>query len=326
MAPASFSVSGKTAIITGAGSGINFSFAKLLLSRGCNVTIADLSLRPEADALIAEYNGTDPRKPRAIFVKTDATKWPDLHRMFDETVAVFGSFDIVCPGAGVYEPHWSNFWHPPGSAESKDPVEGNHYSLLDINLTHPIRATQIALSYWLFPEKAPRVQAHTAKASPQNPKRVVHISSVAGQLPVFRAPLYGASKFAVSGFVRCLASLDDAYGVRVNAVAPGIVKTPLWTEHPEKLVNLDQKNDGWVTPEEVAEAMLACVEQDDNVGGTILEVGKEHTRRVGALNDPGPNLTQGYGIWAGNGSEGDDMVWKWLKSGDVWGFQGRSKL
>ncbi|KKY14623.1 putative beta-xylosidase [Phaeomoniella chlamydospora] len=263
-----FDISGKTAIITGAGSGINLAFAAILLSRKCNVVFSDLSLRSEAEQLIAKHSDQN-QTPRAVFVKTDVTSWPELSQMFDAALSEFGDFDLVVPGAGVYEPHWSNFWHPPGSLESKDPIDSGHYALLDINLTHPIRVTQLALSHWTHPRVIPNSAYPTpAKVSPSNPKRIVHISSVAGQMPNFNAPIYGASKFAISGFVRSLAPLDGGLGVRVTAVAPGIVRTPLWTEHPEKMVYLDQEQDGWVTPEEVAEAMLRCAEEE-GVSGAI---------------------------------------------------------
>lgn len=233
--------------------------------------------------------------------------------MFKTALSEFGGFDILCPGAGVYEPHWSSFWHPPGSPESKDGVDEGHYKLLDINLTHPIRASQMAISHWLHPPTA------SQPASTSNPKRIVHIASVAGYLPVFRAPMYGASKFGITGFVRCLAPLEAETGIRVTAVAPGVVRTPLWTEHPEKLVNVDQEQDGWVTPEEVARAMLATVEGYEHGGGTILEVGKENTRQVSAFNDPGPDFDPKKGFITSNADKGDDMVWDWIKQEKIWG-------
>lgn len=240
--------------------------------------------------------------------------------MFDVAATEFGGFDIVCPGAGVYEPHWSNFWHPPGSLESKDDINGNHYALLDINLTHPIRTTQLALQYWVNPPQPGDDAPHPAPAAVavDNPKRVVLISSVAAQIPVFRAPLYGASKFAITGFTRCLADLEPSMGVRVTAVAPGVVKTPIWTEHPEKLVNIDQSKDGWVTPEEVASAMLDCVEKDSIAGGTILEIGKDNTRQVAVYNDPGPDFSPGAGIMTSNWKEGNKMVQSWLGDKSIW--------
>ncbi|KAM0815438.1 putative Carbonyl reductase family member 4 [Seiridium cardinale] len=322
--PQPYSVSGKTAVVTGAGSGINLAFASILLSRNCNVVLADISLRPEAVHLIEKY-GDDDKTPRALFVKTDVTSWADLSHLFDVTTATFGDFDIVCPGAGIYEPHSSNFWHPPGSSKSRDSAEGNRYAIIDINVTHPIRTTQLAISHWLHPRPSPDGQSKTAKVSKSNPKRVVHISSVAGQMPNLNAPIYGASKFAITGFVRCLASLEDSIGVRVNAVAPGLVRTPLWTEHPEKLQFLDSSQDAWITQEEVASAMLRCIEDPDLVSGTILEVGRDTSRQVKTVNDPGPDRSPQYGLVASNAGKGVDEILGWLLDENVWGDAGASR-
>ncbi|KAK9618583.1 hypothetical protein V6Z96_000576 [Aspergillus fumigatus] len=211
--------------------------------------------------------------------------------MFEVAVREFGDVDIVCPGAGIYEPHWSNFWRPPGAPESRDPRDGGRYALLDINLTHPIRTTQLAISHFL------------RNRSSKRPKHIIHISSIAGQSPALAAPIYVATKHAINGLVRSLAKLDSKFGIRVTAVAPGVIKTPLWTDHPEKLKMVDDKADEWVTPEEVAEVMLALIQQDSVSeiigdksghgtqfpvqGGTILEVSKS-VRAVSPFNDPGP--------------------------------------
>ena len=244
--------------------------------------------------------------------------------MFVVALQEFGDFHIVCPGAGVYEPPWSNFWLPPGCEESKDGSDADRYALLDINLTHPIRTTQLAISHWLYPRlPLPKGGGESKQMAPEaasstNPKRIVHVTSVAAQIPVFRAPLYGASKYAISGFVRCLSRLDPEKGIRVNAVAPGVVRTPLWTDHAEKLMNVGEE-DGWVTPEEVAEAMGRLLEDVDLVGGTILEVGKGYTRSVGWRDDPGPNMESGMGIATSNSHLGDDAVRTWLEDKSIWG-------
>lgn len=131
-----FSVQGKTAIVTGAALvsnllhycilcytcnksnvqkwimtdhmwkliGIDFCFATLLLENGCNCLIADLGLRPEAQALIEKYAAKSEHGGRAAFQKTDVTDWNQLEEMFVVAERTFGEIDIVCPGAGVYEP------------------------------------------------------------------------------------------------------------------------------------------------------------------------------------------------------------------------------
>jgi len=228
--------------------------------------------------------------------------------MFEVADKEFGGIDIVCPGAGIYDPHWSNFWHPPGSAISKDSPDGGRYASLDINITHPIRTTQLAIATFLKPSQGEKV-------SPTNPKRVIITSSIAGQVANLTTPLYIAGKHAMNGFIRSLGILDSQLGIRVNGVAPGLIKTPLWTDHPEKLSFVDQEKDVWATPEEVAEAMVKCLEDPEMGGGTILEVGAGQTRKVAMLNDPGPS---GPGHRVSNISASYGEVFEWLGD-DGWG-------
>jgi 3-hydroxybutyrate dehydrogenase len=130
---------------------------------------------------------------------------------------------------------------------------------------------------------------------------VILISSIAAQLPILPIPLYAASKAAISSFARSMAELEPKFGIRVNAVAPGLVKTPIWNE--EELSWVDEGLDTWVKRERVAGVMLECVEGGEYVGGTVVEVAAEVVRRVGVLNDPGfgaekgctvANLGKGY--------------------------------
>ena len=215
--------------------------------------------------------------------------------MFEVAVREFGEVDIVIPGAGVYEPAFSNFWSPPGSPASKDSPDGGRYLTLDINLTHPIRTTQLAISHFLS-------QPATSKSYP---KSIVHISSQAGQKPGFATPMYVATKHAINGFVRSLDRLDQEHGIRVTACAPGVIYTPLWFDNPDKLKGVSN-DDVWVMPEEVAEVMLALAVEDsihqtpdassssiDIRGGTILEVTKGKVRDVQPYNDPGPGTGAG---------------------------------
>lgn len=139
-----------------------------------------------------------------------------------------------------------------------------------------------------------------------NPKSIIHISSIAGQSNLLPVPLYGASKHAINGFVRSLAHLKSTTGIRVAAVAPGVIKTPIWTS--EKL-GMIKAEDQWVQPEEVATVMLSLVEKTEissrlgeNAeqvetikigGGSILEVTHGRLRDVQELNYPGPSGARG---------------------------------
>jgi NAD(P)-dependent dehydrogenase (short-subunit alcohol dehydrogenase family) len=235
--------------------------------------------------------------------------------MFTTAISAFTTIDILCPGAGIYDPHWSNFWHPPGTPLSTDSPTASRYTSLDINITHPIRCTQLAIAHFLNPP------AGAPKVSPHNPKRVLIVSSIAGQMTNLNTPIYVAAKHAMNGFVRSLAALEARLGIRVNGVAPGVIKTPLWTEHPEKLAFVDAARDEWATPEEVAEAMVRLLEDEGLGGGTILEVGKEQTRVVEALMDPGPS---GRGHTVSRLEEGYEEVFGWLGE-EGWGTE-KAKL
>lgn len=195
----------------------------------------------------------------------------------------------------MIQQHWSNFWRPPGTAPSKDSPNGGRYALVDINITHPIRTTQLAIAHFLRHRDNGR------------PKHIVHISSIAGQTAAFAAPIYAATKHAINGLVRSLAKLENL-GIRVTAVAPGVIKTPLWTDNPEKLKMVLESSDEWVTPEEVGEVMLALVQQEEVSevigdrsgqgkqfkvsGGNIYEVSKT-VRLVNQFNDEGPGNRPG---------------------------------
>lgn len=96
-------VKGKTALVTGGGSGICLQFTKVLLSNGCNVVIADLALRPEAEEIVNKGTGAT-GGAKAIFQKTDVTSWDELQAAFDIALKTFGRLDVVCPGAGLFEP------------------------------------------------------------------------------------------------------------------------------------------------------------------------------------------------------------------------------
>lgn len=167
------------------------------------------------------------------------------------------------------EKEWSNFWHTKDTVD-KEPT--NSYKTLEINTTHPIRATQLAID--------------TFKRLGHGHGVVLLISSIAAQGAYLPCPLYAASKAAISSFTRSLAPLEPGLNIRVVAVAPGIVKTPIWDTY--KLGWVDEQADEWVTKEQVANAMLDLVQKSEFVGGTVLEIGVENNRLVGILNDPGP--------------------------------------
>ncbi|KAI1290642.1 short chain dehydrogenase [Xylaria venustula] len=278
----SLSVQGKFAIVTGGGSGINLAFTKLLLQNGCSVVIGDLAIRPEAQALVSQYAyRKESSSPSVIFHRTDVTSWPALSSLFEKCLSSFGRVDIIVPGAGVYEPPFSTFWYPPQTAtnpdtpsrDSADGVPGS-YKSIEINLTHPIRLSQLGIGYW---------------TKNKLPGTIVCVSSIAGHVAAIDSPLYYTTKHGLHGFVQSLGKLKETVGIRVSAIAPGTVNTPLWTEAPDKKHLVEGGRGLDVEPEEVAAAMLELCENPEYGNGTILEVMRDHKRVVPMFNaDPPP--------------------------------------
>ncbi|EHK20523.1 uncharacterized protein TRIVIDRAFT_192756 [Trichoderma virens Gv29-8] len=266
------SVKGKYALITGGGTakfpttGINLAFARFLLSQGCSVIIGDLRLTPEAEALINEFPhlNLDNGQPSALFHQTDV---------------VFPRIEIVIPGAGLYEPPWSSFWQPPrtetnphsASLDFADAEQG-HYAILDVNLTAPIRLSQLAIGYW---------------TRSKLPGCIVHLGSIAGYISGPATPLYYASKHGIHGFVKSLGDLRDHLGIRISAVAPGPVLTAIWNSDQARQDTL-MKDATYVPVEEVVAAMYELVVNEEYGNGTILEVTAGATRVVPKFNAPPP--------------------------------------
>lgn len=209
-----YSVAGKVAIVTGAGSGIGCALAKILLTSGCSVVLADLKLRPEAEQLVAEYHcsATAFKSPMAMFHHTDVANWAHLTSLWEASLAAFGRIDIVVSVAGVYEPPCSSFWKPPGiypgSIDSPQATNGQ-YLTFAINQIAPIRLAQMALDYW--------TQHRDIQGN------YLAVASMAAYLHSVETPFYMASKAALVSFVKSLGSIRDLLGTRIAAVCPGPV-------------------------------------------------------------------------------------------------------
>lgn len=143
-----------SAIVTGAGSGINLATTELLLAAGTSVVLADLRLRPEAEELVAKYPhdpSSTPSTASAVFHKTDVADWAQLQSLFTFAVETYGKVDIVVNGAGLFEPPSSSFWLSPGISKlAVDKADCNPgvYQTFAVNTMAPIRLAQIAVDYW----------------------------------------------------------------------------------------------------------------------------------------------------------------------------------
>ncbi|MCJ1486202.1 hypothetical protein MMC06_006378 [Schaereria dolodes] len=254
-------------VVTGGGSGINLAFARLANTQGASVIIADLRLTDEAEEFVKLAENV-------VFAKCDVVNWEDLQNLIDVSKKEFGDVpDVYIAGAAVFEPTWSNFWSD---------TETSRYASLDINVSHPIKLTRIAMR---------------ALLSKNKPGVVLIVSSVAGLQGYYAPALYSTAKHAIIGFVKCMASADQEEGVKVVCICPSIVKTPLWTASPDQMAQYSFNEAYALTPEAVAEAMLELVQDGQYGGGTVLRIAMEG-KEVVAFEDgaggklPGADMEQ----------------------------------
>ncbi|OJJ57266.1 hypothetical protein ASPSYDRAFT_206475 [Aspergillus sydowii CBS 593.65] len=250
-----FAIENAIAVVTGGGSGIGLAFSRLLQTRGARVLIADLKLSPEAQSWVKCNACT----PQAVFQHCDVTNWAHLESLPAKAKELWGSVpDIWVPGAGIFEPPWSHFF-----LDSDASSNSSHYASVSINIEHPVRLTRIAIRSMLSGNKR---------------GVVLNIGSDAGIDYFYSVPLYTATKHAIVAFTRSLGPVDAEEGIKVVAICPGSVLTPLFTTTLRDQWNVKEENA--LLPEEVATAMVELVESSEYPGGSIVRVDKERGMRL----------------------------------------------
>jgi gluconate 5-dehydrogenase len=189
-----FDLTGKTAIVTGGGSGIGLQMAKALAELGANLVLcARKAERCEQAAEELAALGA-----RTLALRCDVRSADDVRAVVERTVAELGGINVLVNNAGTA-------W---GARAEDTPLEG-WQKVVDVNLT----------GVFLFSQAAGRVMIERGGGA------IVNIASVAGLRGsppgAMDAIAYNASKGGVIAFTRDLAHKWAQYGIRVNAIAPG---------------------------------------------------------------------------------------------------------
>lgn len=214
---------GKVALLTGASSGIGLATAQALVAEGCRV----VAVARSADAL-ATLAASAPDLVSTI--PADVSDAATAQRLVDQTLRDHGRLDVVLPNAGIYV-----------GGDLVDASADEIAALIATNVTGVMTLVRAAL---------PTLIA-------QGSGDILVTSSVSGHQDIEWEPVYSASKHAVQSFVHTVRRQTAQSGVRVGAIAPGVVLNPLWGfEHgsAEEAERIDERTG--IRSSDVADAIV----------------------------------------------------------------------
>ena len=240
---------GKVSVVTGGGSGIGRSTALAFAAEGTRVIVVDISVDGGKETVqLIKDNGC-----QACFIKTDVTRADEVEEMVDRAVEIYGRLDFAFNNAGI-----------DGDVSSVTRyTEENWDQVININL----KGVWLCMKY-----EIPQMLKQGGGA-------IVNTSSTAGLIGIGPNPAYVASKHGVVGLTKAAALKYAKRGIRVNAVCPGVIYTPL----VKKLIDTYPDMEEDVTsmqpmarigsPEEVAQAAIwLCSDAASFITGHPLSV------------------------------------------------------
>lgn len=201
------SMAGKTALVTGAGMGIGQAVALAFARAGANVVVADIDAT--AGAKTVDLMGS----AAAQFLACDVSSEKDVEAMVEGTLERFGRLDYACNNAGI---------HPQEMATPlTDTDESLWYRIMDVNL----KSVFLCMKYEL------------RSMEKQGAGAIVNTASLAGLLCEPGFPLYTTCKHGVVGLTKAAAWEYLKKGIRINAVCPAPVDTPMLRAAPQHVLD-----------------------------------------------------------------------------------------
>ncbi len=221
----------KCVVVTGAGSGIGRRTAMEFAAEGARVTVGDLDLATAGRCVeeIEAAGGT----ARAVAV--DVTDPASVAALLDQAEADFGSLDVLVASAGI-----------------REIVPALELSLEEWNKVLDVDVTGVFLCNQAFARRL---------VAAERPGSIVNLASVAGLQAAPNRVAYTAAKHAVVGLTKALAMDLGAHGIRVNAVGPGVIRSPMTERYFQNAAFADSIRalhalERWGEPEEIAKAIL----------------------------------------------------------------------
>lgn len=236
---------GKVAIITGSARGIGKATAVKFVKEGAKVVICDVNLEQVNETVeeLKKMGG------EAIGLKVDVTDRESVNKLIKDTVAAFGKLDVMVNNAGI-------------TADNTllKMSEAEWDRVINVNLKGVFNCGQAAATY--MAENGGGV--------------ILNASSVVGIYGNFGQTNYAATKWGVIGMTKTWAKELGKKGIRVNAVAPGFIMTPMTEKMPEKVLEMMKEKSPLKSlgyPEDIANAYCYLASDEARfVTGTVLSV------------------------------------------------------
>jgi meso-butanediol dehydrogenase / (S,S)-butanediol dehydrogenase / diacetyl reductase len=245
---------GRVAVVTGAGSGIGQGIARVLAREGADVVLTDIAT-DNVEQVAPGLGGSA--------LQHDVTSWDSCMAMADRVMEDKGRIDVLVNNAGVSS----------GVAfQELDEAEWDRVN--NVNAKGVFLTTRAVVPHMIE----------------QRSGSIVSISSMAGKEGLPLLAHYCATKFAVIGITQSLAKELAEYGVRVNAVCPGVVRTPLWEPLLDQLSESRgiSREEAW--QEFVDPIPLGRPQEPEDIGEAVAFLASDRARN---MTGQGINVTGG---------------------------------
>jgi len=236
----------KVALVTGSSRGIGRAIAIELANVGINIVVNNSKNPQEGLEVVKEIKKMG---QHAVYIQADVSDPKQVENMVKRIINEFGRIDILVNNAGIIMDK---------KLENMDIEQWN--KVISVNLTGTFNCTKAVIKYM----------------KKQGGGKIVNISSIVGEIGNFGQSNYAASKGGVIAFTKTVAKEYAKYGITVNAVAPGFIKTKMLEGIPEEIMRkiLEQiplRRLG--EPEEVAKLVRFLVSDDANyITGQVINI------------------------------------------------------
>lgn len=239
---------GHVAIVTGAGSGIGSGIAQCFAEEGAEVVIADINVK-QGESVTSELQQ---RYGKGLFIHTDVSNADDCKSLIRRTLEAYGHIDTLVNNAGV------NFVKP-----TLEMDESDWDRVVNVDLKGTFLCSRYAL------------EAMVARRS----GNVINIASVHTAATLPAAAPYAASKGGVETMTRSMAIEFAAYGIRINAVSPGLTDTQIWQDIQDAAEDADKARQHWMD-----NIPLGRVQTPHEVGNVVLFLASEQSSYITGAN------------------------------------------